>query len=130
MIPHHKFQKFNTYLEDEYVYAELEQFWIDFFLSTLDKNSKNKNEWISPFYNTKFSNGKSMMNANPIFSVKSLKNEKIIRILQTDMGDQQELSHWINSTMDNHNDELVINCVLNEKNLIEIESLILNWIKS
>jgi len=32
--------------------------------------------------------------------------------------------------MDNHNDELVINCVLNEKNLIEIESLILNWIKS
>ncbi|MDM5249141.1 hypothetical protein [Lysinibacillus sp. G4S2] len=130
MIPHHKFQKFNTYLEDEYVYAELEQFWIDFFLSILDKNSKNKNEWISPFYNTKFSKGKSMMNANPIFSAKSLKNEKIIRILQTDMGDRQELSHWINSTMDNHNDELVINCVLNEKNLIEIESLILNWIKS
>ncbi|WP_068984820.1 hypothetical protein [Lysinibacillus xylanilyticus] len=130
MIPHQKFQKFNTYLEDEYVYAELEQFWLDFFLSILDKNSKNKNEWISPFYNTKFSNGKSMMNANPIFSAKSLKNEKIIRILQTDMGDQQELSHWINSTMDNHNDELVINCVLNEKNLIEIESLILNWIKS
>ncbi|MGE7951563.1 hypothetical protein [Lysinibacillus xylanilyticus] len=130
MIPHHKFQKFNTYLEDEYVYAELEQFWIDFFLSILDKNSKNKNEWISPFYNTKFSNGKSMMNANPIFSAKLLKNEKIIRILQTDMGDQQELSHWINSTMDNHNDELVINCVLSEKNLIEIESLILNWIKS
>ena len=71
-----------------------------------------------------------MMNANPIFSAKSLKNEKIIRILQTDMGDQQEFSHWINSTMDNHNDELVINCVLNEKNLLEIESLILNWIKS
>ena len=58
MIPYHKFQKLNTYLEDEYVYAELEQFWIDFFLSILDKNSKNKNEWISHFTTLNFRTGK------------------------------------------------------------------------
>ncbi|MCM3342708.1 hypothetical protein M3650_29820 [Paenibacillus sp. MER TA 81-3] len=125
-----RFHDFVHYLDDEDVYSALEKYWIDMFFMLLHKENVDGIDWICPYYNTTFSNGKKMMDGNPIFSAKSTKKNKIIRIIQESSENADLLSYWMNSTMDNRSkNELVIVCTLNNNNLEKIKEIIISWIK-
>ncbi|MFU1797561.1 hypothetical protein ACM1RC_27095 [Paenibacillus azoreducens] len=119
---------FDNYLDDEDVYSALEKYWIDMFFMLLHKENIDGRDWICPYYNTTFSNGKKMMDGNPIFSAKS-KEKKIIKIIQESSKNGTLFSYWINSSMDNSQNELVIVCTLNNNNLEKIKEIIISWIK-
>ncbi|MCG7406543.1 hypothetical protein MH117_03870 [Paenibacillus sp. ACRRX] len=121
---------FDNYLDDEDVYSALEKYWIDMFFMLLHKENVDGRDWISPYYNTTFSNGEKMMDGSPIFSAKSTKKNKIIKIIQESSKNADLLSYWMNSTMDNRSqNELVIVCTLNNNTLEKIKDLIISWIK-
>ncbi|SMF90165.1 hypothetical protein SAMN05661091_4916 [Paenibacillus uliginis N3/975] len=122
---------FINYLDDEDVYDALEKYWIDMFFMLLHKENIYGNDWICPYYNTTFGNGKKMMDGNPIFSAKSIKKDEIIRIIQESPKNGNVFSYWINSSMGNNQSqkELVIVCTLNNYNLEKINDIIISWIK-
>jgi hypothetical protein len=119
---------FVNYLDDEDVYSALEKYWIDMFFMLLHKENMDRSDWICPYYNTAFSNGKKIMDGNPIFSAKSKKKNKIIKIIQESSKNGDLLFYWINNSMDNEK-ELVIVCTLNNNNLEKIKDIIISWIK-
>ncbi|MFJ5562470.1 hypothetical protein [Lysinibacillus xylanilyticus] len=121
---------FVNYLDDEDVYTALEQYWIDMFFMLLQKENFDGSDWICPYYNTTFNNGKKMMDGNPIFSAKLKKGNKIIKIIQESSKNGDVFSYWMNSSMGNRSQkELVIVCTLNNNNLEKIKDIIVNWIK-
>lgn len=125
-----RFHYFDNYLDDEDMYSALEKYWIDMFFMLLHKENIDGKDWICPYYNTTFSNGKKMMDGNPIFSAKSKGKNKIIRIIQESSKNGAIFSYWINSSMDNRSqNELVIVCTLNNNNLEKIKEIIISWIK-
>lgn len=124
-----RFHYFDNYLDDEDMYSALEKYWIDMFFMLLHKENIDGRDWICPYYNTTFSNGKKMMDGNPIFSAKSKEKNKIIRIIQESSKNGAIFSYWINSSMDNSQNELVIVCTLNNNNLEKIKEIIISWIK-
>ncbi|MFY0519814.1 hypothetical protein [Lysinibacillus sp. UGB7] len=120
---------FVNYLDDEDVYTALEKYWIDMFFMLLHKENIDGCDWICPYYNTTFSNGKKMMDGNPIFSAKSKKKNKIIKIIQESSKNGDVFSYWMNSAMVNRSQkELVIVCTLNNNNLEKIKDIIISWI--
>lgn len=53
----------------------LETYWINLFVSIADCS---KEDCIFPYYNTEFANDRKVMDANPIFSAASTKNNTSI----------------------------------------------------
>lgn len=49
---------FVNYLDDEDVYSSLEKYWMDMFFMWLHQENIEGSDWICPYYNTTFSNGK------------------------------------------------------------------------
>jgi hypothetical protein len=72
---------FDNYLSDRETYLNLENFFIDFFISKLEILDKNRNVFTIPFYKTTFQNGEPFMDGNPIFSVKNEINGEILRVI-------------------------------------------------
>lgn len=68
-----------------------------------------------------------MMDGNPIFSAKSKKENKIIKIIQESFNNDDVFSYWINENSSPN--ELVIVCTLNNNNIEKIKKVIINWIK-
>ncbi len=68
-----------------------------------------------------------MMDGNPIFSAKSKKENKIIKIIQESSNIDDVFSYWINENSSPN--ELVIVCTLNNNNIEKIKKVIINWIK-
>ncbi|AVK99081.1 hypothetical protein FCT18_07340 [Lysinibacillus sphaericus] len=118
---------FVNYLDDEDVYSSLEKYWMDMFFMWLHQENIEGSDWICPYYNTTFSNGKKMMDGNPIFSAKSKKENKIIKIIQESSNNDDVFSYWINENSSPN--ELVIVCTLNNNNIEKIKKVIINWIK-
>jgi len=123
-------QGFDNYLDDEKVYDALEKYWINKFFMWLDTENINNSDWISPFYKTSFSNGKKMMDGNPIFSARSRKDGRIIRVIQENPIDGDVFTSWRNSTVDARGtlNELVIVCTLNSDNLNKAKGIMISWI--
>lgn len=121
---------FNDYLESNQTYIALEKFWINFFFSILASLNLEKSEWITPYYNTTFSNGEKFMDGNPIFSAKSAKTEKTIRIVQEEYLGHEEFSSWIDFSLEDEEfkNELVIVCVLSEASLEKTKKEVTNWL--
>lgn len=118
---------FVNYLDDKDVYSSLEKYWMDMFFMWLHQENIGGSDWICPYYNTTFSNGKKMMDGNPIFSAKSKKENKIIKIIQESFNNDDVFSYWINENSSPN--ELVIVCTLNNNNIEKIKKVIINWIK-
>ncbi|MEK4425956.1 hypothetical protein [Solibacillus sp. FSL K6-1523] len=121
---------YDNFLNDDVVYHALESYWMKIFFMWLDTENINSSDWISPFYKTTFSNGKKMMDGNPIFSAKSRKDGRIIRVIQEDPIDGDVFTSWRNSTADSKGilNELVIVCTLNSHNLEKVKKIIISWI--
>jgi len=121
---------FDNYLNDEKVYEALEKYWMDNFFKWLDTENINKSDWLSPFYKTTFSNGKKVMDGNPIFSARSKKDGRIIRVIQENPIEGDVFTSWRNSTVDAKGtlNELVIVCTLNNDNLKKAKGIIISWI--
>ncbi|WP_342544014.1 hypothetical protein [Lysinibacillus sp. FSL W7-1291] len=49
---------FVNYMDKEDVYTALEKYWIDMFFMLLHRENIDGSDWICPYYNTTFSNGK------------------------------------------------------------------------
>lgn len=118
---------FVNYLDDKDVYSSLEKYWMDMFFMWLHQENIGGSDWICPYYNTTFSNGKKMMDGNSIFSAKSKKENKIIKIIQESSNNDDVFSYWINENSSPN--ELVIVCTLNNNNIEKIKKVIINWIK-
>lgn len=115
--------KFDAYLNDEQVYISLKNFWIDLFFDILDEKGLEKSDWIAPFYSTRYANGESFMDGNPIFSALSIDN-RIIRLIHENLDEVE--SHW--EEMNEEKDELVIVCGLPSKSADAVANLIRNWL--
>lgn len=72
---------FENYLQDALVYKKLEEHLVVFFNSKIAELRINGNFYELGFYNTKFSNGESFMDGNPIFSVKNKQNENVLKVI-------------------------------------------------
>jgi len=119
---------FDNYVNDEKVYDALEKYWMDKFFMWLDTENINNNDWLSPFYKNSFSNGKKMMDGNPIFSARSRKDGRIIRVIQENPNGGDVFTSWRNSTVGSTLNELVIVCTLNSDNLNKAKGIMISWI--
>lgn len=119
---------FDNFLNDEKVYDALEKYWMEKFFMWLDTENINNNDWLSPYYKTSFSNGKKMMDGNPIFSAKSRKDGRIIRVIQENPIGRDIFTSWRNSTVDARGtlNELVIVCTLNGNNLNKAKGIMIS----
>lgn len=115
---------FDNYLDDEDVYIALENYWMDMFFMLLDKADIPRGDWISPYFKTTFRNGKKMMDGNPVFSARSEKKDKVIKVVQESPVNGDVFSYWSNS----NENELVIVCTFNEHNLKKVKEIISSWI--
>lgn len=115
---------FENYLEDENEYLALENYWVAVFSELLTEAKLNLEDWNCPHYNTFFSNGKKMMDGNPIFSAMSKIDGRIIRVIQDEPGGDDELRHWT----DKGGKELVVACAPTEKDIEEARGVLRNWI--
>ena len=71
---------FEDYLTNPVSYAALETYFLENFM-TITKKNNNQNTYITPFYRTTYNNGEPFADANPIFSAKDTRENKIIRII-------------------------------------------------
>ena len=115
---------FDNYLEDLGVYTRLEDFWSEEFVRLVESFGGTVEAWRIPFYNTLFSNGVKMMDANPIFSAQFQPSGKIIRIVQESHDEMPDVTSW----EDEDSGELVIVCSLTDNNLIEVRKVMSSWL--
>ena len=116
---------FDDFLENMNTYIALEQFWIQLFYSELNKQGISSDDWIIPFYNTYFNNQEKEMDGNPIFSAKSKRTGKIIKIIQTN-DDSNIVGTW-NDKFDG-NEEFVIFLTWSSENIEKTKFFIGNWL--
>ncbi|WP_423394456.1 hypothetical protein [Burkholderia sp. LMG 21824] len=125
MTKRKKTSRFYAYLDDEQVYSRLEDYWLELFKKIMLDKGLSEKDWVTPLYNTTFSNGEKFMDANPIFSAKIKAGNRSIKIIHDHIDDEIE-NHWIETSDDKN--ELVIVCALPEKSANVVESLIRSWI--
>ena len=116
---------FDDFLENMNTYIALEQFWIQLCYSELNKQGISSDDWIIPFYNTYFNNQEKEMDGNPIFSAKSKRAGKIIKIIQTH-DDSNIVDTW-NDKFDG-NEEFVIFLTWSSENIEKTKFFISNWL--
>jgi hypothetical protein len=116
---------FDDFLENATTYSQVEQFWLDLFWGIIDEKNQDRSAWISPYYNTCFSDGRKFMDGNPIFSSKNKINNKSIRVIQEGVNDFDGVQSRIDRKEKN---ELVIICSLTNDNLEKIKKLITEWV--
>lgn len=117
----------NDFIDNRKTYFVLEQFWTLLFYSVLIENKIAFEEWITPFYNTYYNNQEKDMDENPVFSAKSVRTGRIIRIVQS--NDEQDIFDSWDDNFD-WNDELVIYLTWSNKNIENAKSLISSWLKN
>lgn len=117
----------NDFINNRKTYFVLEQFWTLLFYSVLIENKIVFEEWITPFYNTYYNNQEKDMDENPVFSAKSVRTGRIIRIVQS--NDEQDIFDSWDDNFDG-NDELVIYLTWSNKNIENAKSLISSWLKN
>ena len=115
---------FDNFLDDKKAYDALERYWVTLFDFLLSNLKKDKTNWIYPYFNTNYSNGVKMMDANPIFSAKSIETNNIIRIIQEPFEESGSLEFW----NDKEKKELVIVCVLDKEIEQRIKLMIEDWL--
>lgn len=72
---------FKNYLSNPDTYKNLEEHIINKFTRLANTKNIETNSFSLPFYNTKFSDRTSFMDANPIFSVKNIKTGGIFKAI-------------------------------------------------
>src|ERR1700691_4518852 len=71
---------FPNFLQDEQVYAQSEQYWIDLW-NQIDPTARDRGGWVQPWFQPL---PPALGEGNPIFSAVSSKLRRGIRILQSD----------------------------------------------
>lgn len=71
---------FEDYLGNEVIYRNLEEYFIRLFEDEIKKIDAAKDLFKYPYYNNYYVDGTHLMDADPIFSVKSLVTGNILRI--------------------------------------------------
>ena len=72
---------FKNYLSNPDTYKNLEEHIVNKFTRLANTKKIETSSFSLPFYTTKFSDGTSFMDANPIFSVKNMKTGDIFKAI-------------------------------------------------
>jgi hypothetical protein len=119
---------YDNFLEDNETYIKLEAFWFHFFESILRENNIANTDWQYPFYNTAYVDGSKFFDGNPIFSAKSLVENKSVRIIQEERETKEGVyTYWVEEK-EGPNPQLVIVCELSDKIIDEIKRLLTQWL--
>jgi hypothetical protein len=94
---------YDNYLTCKKTYLALEDLFLNEFRSFVSKNAKPEN-FQAPFYTTKFKNGQSFADANPIFSARDTEKNRVMRIVINE--EDEEISIHYKST--DFGDETII----------------------
>jgi len=115
---------FNDYLSTPSTYKKLEKHIKETFMELAFSYNIDMESFITPFYNTTFSNGTPFMDANPIFSVKHKKTGNILKIVLN-----EDLSKTILTTKKSGlgYETSIISA---QKNLISIKNEISKWLNT
>lgn len=96
---------YQNFLKDNRIYSLTKNWWKkEFYKKIISNNSKFKkeidSEWIFNWHNDNFNNKKEVRDGNPIFTIFSAKQKKLVRIIQEEIEDENnknstEISAWI-----------------------------------
>lgn len=83
---------YDDYLVCKETYAALENRFLNEFGSLVSKNDRPE-IFLAPFYMTKFKNGQSFFDANPIFSARDTEKNRVIRIIINENDKKVSIHH-------------------------------------
>ena len=115
---------FNDYLSTPSTYKKLENHIKETFIELVILHNIDIKCFITPFYNTTFSNGTPFMDANPIFSAKHQKTGNILKVIL----DENLKKPTITTKKSELGYETSI--VSAQKNLTSIKNEISKWLKT
>ncbi|WP_154660687.1 hypothetical protein [Pseudomonas cremoricolorata] len=72
---------FEDFLCNEETYDSLESFFSSYFEGYVKKMCIKPDEFVSPYYNTRYANGAKIREANPIFSARNKRTGNVCRIV-------------------------------------------------
>jgi hypothetical protein len=95
---------YQNFLKDNRIYSLTKNWWKrEFYKKIIGNNSKSEresSEWIFNWHNDNFNNKKEVRDGNPIFTVFSKSKQKLVRIIQEEIEDENhknsiEISAWL-----------------------------------
>ncbi len=95
---------YQNFLKDNRIYSLTKNWWKkEFYKKIIGNNSESEkegSEWIFNWHNDNFNNKKVCRDGNPIFTVFSAKQKRLIRIIQEEvetkiLQDSIEINAWI-----------------------------------
>jgi len=96
---------YQNFLKDNRIYSLTKSWWKkEFYKKIIGNNSKFAkgidSEWIFDWHNDNFNTKKELRDGNPIFTVFSIEQKKLVRIIQEEvetktLQDSTEISAWI-----------------------------------
>jgi hypothetical protein len=121
-----------NFLSNPTEYALSERYWRDLFRA-IAREEGASDDWQDPWLNTKFVDGTSFADGNPIFSAWTPKRRLGVRIIQLDPANAREelnFSSWLDVFGDGDDAirELVICGVLADENSLQASRMIRQWV--
>ncbi len=122
---------YRNFLLNPVAYDAAESLWSEHW-EELRERLRDRDDWETPWLNTRFADGTPCRDGNPIFSAFSPLHRRGIRVIQLEpTADPRELYFWIDTFDDggpNRIDELVISCALTREILIDAMNMMSQWI--
>lgn len=129
---------YKDFLKDNRIYSLTKNWWKkEFHKRIIGNHSKfekgTNSEWIFNWHNHNFNNKKELRDGNPIFTVFSKKQKKLVRIIQEEIETQTsiEINAWLekgfysNTKQEEETPELVISLQLTKRS----SKIAFKWIK-
>ncbi|WP_375559742.1 hypothetical protein ACE193_18715 [Bernardetia sp. OM2101] len=127
---------YKNFLKNNRIYSLTKNWWKrEFYKKIIGNNSefeKENLEWIFNWHNHNFNNKKEVRDGNPIFTVFSIKQKKLVRIIQEEIEDENnensiEISAWMQKGFypKEETPKLVISLELSRKS----SKIAFEWIK-
>ena len=120
---------FRNFLDDPQEYGEAEKLWRVKW-QDLTRRLGQEERWVTPWIDTKFADGTSQRDGNPIFSAIDPSRHLAVRVIQMKQSSEADLSFWIDAFAAGQKeavDELVIACVLSDETLLQAVDLMAQW---
>jgi hypothetical protein len=126
---------YKNFLENNRIYSLAKNWWKrEFKKQIIGKNSASdeNSDWIFNWHNDSYNNGKKFRDGNPIFTVFSTSQQKLVRIIQEEVENENnqdsiEISAWLDKGFypKEETPELVISLELSRNS----SKIAFDWIK-
>ena len=128
---------YKNFLEDNRIYSLAKNWWKREFKKKIIEEKSNSNintnsEWVFNWHNDSLKNKKEFRDGNPIFTIFSVSNQKLVRIIQEEVENENnqdsiEISAWLDKGFypKEETPELIISLELSRKS----SKIAFDWIK-